>query len=408
MAELSFGSSRPASERGDGAVAPSPSGVDGAEPLVAAASSLLGLVGRVSNARAAPADIEALRAATVEALQRYARAIGASSEQGRDAHYLVCATIDDVLLSTAWGADSVWARHGMVRTFHQDSISGDRFYAVVSHLLGDPRGNHDCLELAYCCLALGFEGRLRIHPQRVSELRRVRDEVYRSLGAAAAGDLSSQWRGVAVAPRRPLVPTPFVAAGGAALLVLLAGLYFVLDTAIERRSAPLRAAFASAPPRLPASLRFVNLTVTQRIARFLASDIKAGAVAVSDSDVGTLVRIRDQGVFSSAIADIDPRFAPLIDRIAVAVGREKKRLLVTGHTDNQPISTSQFPSNVELSKARAQAVADVLGRHADPALITVEGRAADQPIESNDTEKGREANRRTEIQVIWRNEGAKP
>ena len=408
MAELSVGSSRPAGERGDGAVAPSSSGVNGAEPLVAAASSLLGLVGRVSNARAAPADIEALRAATVEALQRFARDAGASSSRASDAHYLVCATIDDVVLSTPWGADSVWARHGMVRTFHQDSTSGDRFYAVVSHLLGDPRGNRDCLELAHCCLALGFEGRLRIHPQRLSELRRVRDEVYRSLGAASVGELSSQWRGIAVAPRRPLVPTRLVAAGAAALLVLVVGLYVVLDVAIERRAAPLLAAFASAPPKLPASLRFVNLTVTQRIARFLASDIKAGGVAVSDVDVGTLVRIRNQGVFSSGSADIDPRFAPLIDRIAEAVGREKTKLLVTGHTDNQPISTSQFPSNMELSKARAQAVADVLGRHADPALISVEGHAADQPIESNDTEKGREANRRTEIRVIWRNEGAKP
>ncbi|MBV8473629.1 MAG: type VI secretion system protein TssL, long form [Hyphomicrobiales bacterium] len=407
MAELTFGSSRPLSPRADELAAPSPSGGDGVEPLVAAAAPLLDLVGRVANARGA-LDIEALRAATVETLQRFGRDAGVASDQGRDAHYLLCATIDDVVLSTSWGADNVWARHGMVRTFHQDSTSGDRFYAVVSRLLGDPQGNRGCLQLAYCCLALGFEGRLRIHPQRHAELRRVRDELYRRLGAAPAGELSSQWRGAAVAPRRPLVPAPLVAAGGAAALVLLVGLYFGLDNAIERRSAPLLAAFTAAPPQLPPSLRFLRLTVTQRIARFLAADIKAGAVAVSDIDAGTLVRIRDQGVFGSGSADIDPRFAPLVDRIAEAVGREKTRLLVVGHTDNQPISTPRFPSNVELSKARAQAVADALGRRADPALIRVEGHAADQPVASNDTESGREANRRTEIQVIWRDEGAKP
>ena len=73
-----------------------------------------------------------------------------------------------------------------------------------------------------------------------------------------------------------------------------------------------------------------------------------------------------------------------------------------------PIATTRFPSNVELSQARAQAVADVLGQHLSPTLIHAEGRGAADPIESNDTEKGREANRRTDILVIWREGAAKP
>ena len=154
-------------------------------------------------------------------------------------------------------------------------------------------------------------------------------------------------------------------------------------------------------------MRTRELTVTERIARFLAPEIKAGLVAVSDIDVGTLVRIRNQGVFASGSAEVDPRFAPLIDKIGLATAREKAQLKVIGHSDNQAISTPRFPSNIELSQARAQAVADALGQRLDRSLIHAEGRGAAEPIDTNDTEKGREANRRTDIQVIWRDGVAK-
>jgi type VI secretion system protein ImpK len=381
----------------------------GGSPLSSAALPILDLVSRLNGASIAP-DLEALRVRAVDEFQRFERLAtesGVSPDRARVAHYVLCATIDDVILAAPWGAYSVWARHGMVWTFHKDATSGDRFFDILSRVQGDPGPNRDFLLLMHYCLAVGFEGRLRIHPQRLAELARIRGELYQTLRRDAPTELSSEWRGAAVAARRaPLPPWAVGALAGATALALI-GLFFGLHAGVERRADAIVAAFDAAPPQPPASLLTRKLTVTERIAHFLAPEIKAGLVAVSDIDVGTLVRIRNQGVFASASADVDPRLAPLIDKIGLATAREKAQLKVIGYSDNQAISTPRFPSNIELSQARAQAVADALARRLDRSLIQVEGRGAADPIDANDTEKGREANRRTDIQVIWRDGVAK-
>jgi type VI secretion system protein ImpK len=73
-------------------------------------------------------------------------------------------------------------------------------------------------------------------------------------------------------------------------------------------------------------------------------------------------------------------------------------VLVIGHSDNQPIRTVRFPSNFALSAARAEAARDAILRGLnDPARITFEGRADTEPVTSNATPEGREANRRIEV-----------
>jgi len=71
---------------------------------------------------------------------------------------------------------------------------------------------------------------------------------------------------------------------------------------------------------------------------------------------------------------------------------------VVGYTDNQPIHTVKFPSNFQLSKARAQAAAAVIANAIDePARLSTQGRADEDPIASNDTPDGRQQNRRIEV-----------
>ena len=75
------------------------------------------------------------------------------------------------------------------------------------------------------------------------------------------------------------------------------------------------------------------------------------------------------------------------------------------YTDNQPIRTVQFPSNFQLSAARANAVRAIVARNVgDPARVSAEGRADADPIAPNTTAEGREQNRRIEI-VLHRDAG---
>ncbi len=73
---------------------------------------------------------------------------------------------------------------------------------------------------------------------------------------------------------------------------------------------------------------------------------------------------------------------------------------VVGHTDNVPIRTARFASNLQLSQARAKAVGDLLQtKLSKPDRISVEGKGADAPIADNASREGRAKNRRVEIVI---------
>ena len=95
-------------------------------------------------------------------------------------------------------------------------------------------------------------------------------------------------------------------------------------------------------------------------------------------------------------------FQPTLQRIAALIASKKGYMVViSGHTDNTPIRTAQFPSNWELSAARAISVARSLTENGvDPALVSIQGNAEYRPIHQNSTPANKRANRRVEITLI--------
>jgi type VI secretion system protein ImpK len=91
-----------------------------------------------------------------------------------------------------------------------------------------------------------------------------------------------------------------------------------------------------------------------------------------------------------------------MERIADALAQVNGNLLVTGHTDSQPISRSaRFPSNWHLSEARAKTVRDLLvERKVAPERIRSEGRADAEPVVANDTAGNRALNRRVDVTLF--------
>ena len=144
--------------------------------------------------------------------------------------------------------------------------------------------------------------------------------------------------------------------------------------------------------------------VLDKLRQFLAPEIQQGLVTVDGSDAAPLVRIRNRGMFPSGSATLNTSFQPLMTRIGEALRDERGPVLVIGHSDNQPIRTVAFPSNFALSAARAEAARAALLRGlGDAGRVTAEGRAETEPVASNATPEGREANRR--IEVLLRREG---
>ena len=95
----------------------------------------------------------------------------------------------------------------------------------------------------------------------------------------------------------------------------------------------------------------------------------------------------------------------VLDRIGLALKEEPGSVRVIGYTDDQPIRTIAFPSNFQLSTARAKEASTIIGASVgDPSRLSAEGRADADPIATNSTPEGRERNRR--IEVVLNRQGA--
>ena len=124
-------------------------------PLNAAASTLFSLVARIRN-RAQHSNPDALRQSVVNEIRAFGNAaqqVGVPVQSIRAARYAICATIDDVVLNTPWGGQSIWAQQSMVGTFHKETHGGDRFYDLLSSIEKAPSQNIDLWNFSICASA---------------------------------------------------------------------------------------------------------------------------------------------------------------------------------------------------------------------------------------------------------------
>jgi type VI secretion system protein ImpK len=391
----------------------------GSDALTAAASPLLQLMARLRNT-ASPPDSGDLYQRTVQQIRVFeqeAREKGIPLDQLRPAHYALCASLDDVVLNTPWGSSGTWSERSLVSTFHQEVRSGARFFDVLRQMSDNPGKYLPVIKLMYLCMSLGFIGQYRLSSRGVGDINRIREETYAVIvrqEKAADQDLAPHTKGVA-APYRPArfrVPVWVAASGG---LGIVACLFLWFSVSLNAASDGVYAQMRDAPPtRMPTITRVPVVeqqparpavalpppepTVLDRLRAFLAPEIKEGLVEVTGTVGQPLVRITGRGMFASGSATINPNFKPLMTRIGLALKDEQGSVRIIGYTDDQPINTIAFPSNVQLSTARAKAASAMLAPSAgDASRLSAEGRADADPIAPNTTPEGRERNRRIEI-----------
>jgi chemotaxis protein MotB len=133
--------------------------------------------------------------------------------------------------------------------------------------------------------------------------------------------------------------------------------------------------------------------------------VKQGAqnkVTLNITRRGLIVSLKEAGFFDSGQAQIKPEAYELINTISEVMTQYNNPLRVEGHTDNVPISTSLFPSNWELSTARATNGLKYLIKHfdVDPDKISATGYAEFRPVADNATTEGRGKNRRVDLVML--------
>ncbi len=116
-----------------------------------------------------------------------------------------------------------------------------------------------------------------------------------------------------------------------------------------------------------------------------------------------VISLSNNLLFDSGSADLRVEAAGVLDEVAAQLRGMPNFFRIEGHTDNVPIHTEQFPSNWELSTARATNVLRwIVDRdHIDPRRGYAAGFADTRPVASNDTPEGRALNRRADIVILY-------
>jgi chemotaxis protein MotB len=129
----------------------------------------------------------------------------------------------------------------------------------------------------------------------------------------------------------------------------------------------------------------------------LKDDIK-----LSISKEGLVMRLSEHALFDSGVATISPQGLPLLEKIGAIIARTSYFIRIEGHTDSLPIHTELFPSNWDLSTARAVNVLRYFmqSNHIDTQRLAAVGFGEFQPLASNDKPANRAKNRRVEIIFI--------
>jgi type VI secretion system protein ImpK len=237
-------------------------------------------------------------------------------------------------------------------------------------------------------------------------LRRVRPKVVQ--------DLSPRWQGQALSSRVGKVRVPIWAVAAVVGVVLFAffiTLRSMLGYAADASSDLFsglhpdgdikiaRMVIAPPPPPPPPPVPD-QLTQLQRIRAALATEISAHQLTADQNAKTIFIRVGDLVMFEPGQDAVRPQFNPIAAKIAAALEKEPGQIKVTGHTDKTPIHTVRFPSNWDLSLARAKAVTELLKpRLSNPERLEVEGKGSDVPIASNSTPEGRARNRRVEVTI---------
>lgn len=127
-------------------------------------------------------------------------------------------------------------------------------------------------------------------------------------------------------------------------------------------------------------------------------------VYISTEERGLVISFTNNVFFDSGKASIKDEMKGLLNQVAGALNTIPNNILIEGHTDNIPISNSNFSSNWQLSSVRAANVAQYMvdNDSLDPTRVTAAGCGEYKPIAPNDTEDGRQKNRRISIVILYK------
>lgn len=140
---------------------------------------------------------------------------------------------------------------------------------------------------------------------------------------------------------------------------------------------------------------------SEQLTQLLEAQISDNLVTVNKGNSWIELQMNSELLFLSGSAELEAGSLPVLKKVAEVLKSLPNQINIEGHTDNLPIGTSKFPSNWELSSARATTVVrDLIKNGIAPPRLSAIGYGEFHPVADNKTEEGRFKNRRVGVLII--------
>lgn len=145
--------------------------------------------------------------------------------------------------------------------------------------------------------------------------------------------------------------------------------------------------------------------VKREIDKYMQKNNLAGDLTTILTDDGLMIRIKDSALFNSGSAELRPESLVIGNEVAKILSVLSQQIVISGHTDNIPIRTREFPSNWELSSMRAINFMKFLltRENMKPERFSAIGYGEYRPMVDNNTPDGHSKNRRVEVLIMRSN-----
>jgi type VI secretion system protein ImpK len=375
----------------------------GMDPLYQAAGPLLLLAGSLRHTTEG-LDVNGLRrqlVTEVRAFEERAKASAVPPDQIGAARYALCATLDEAILTTPWGANSDWASQSLLVTFHRETWGGEKFFQLIDRTREDPARYAGLLEILYACLGLGFAGKFALDAQGPLQRDRLQHDLHeriREVRGAVPPPLSQHWQGVQDTRNSIVryVPWWVVAAAGIAILT---GAYVFFKTQLSNGAEPLLASLSQVGLEQFEAPAAPIVMPPRSLKQLLAPQESQNLLEVEEEGAKSTVILSSSGLFASGSVQVSEAYHEVLQQVAVALDAVPGQVLVVGHSDDQPLRSFRYQNNYELSAARAASVVhELTPLLAEPSRLRSTGLGSSQPrFTPASTEANRAFNRRVEI-----------
>lgn len=365
-------------------------------PLIAAAMPTLLLAERARGQR--ELNLASVRSQFVREIQQFQQTFLKSQVSPEDVDalaYLVCSYVDETCLNTL---DSGGLNLSLLVEFYRDASGGEKCFDHLQYYVSATPCDEGILAFYDLILSLGFKGKYHVMERGPVLLADIRNHLDNALYSQNPTETLTD-AGVNKVVRKVRWISPAKLMGFGAMLLLLA--YGTAAWYLHDQSQALRNAILAWSPPLPRKINIIE-TLPQPLPKILSE----GWLEVRADPRGWLLIFTSDGAFAKGQARLSQEFKQKrnIERLGEALAPWPGDLEVIGHTDNTPFRNSPSNSNLKLSEARAQTVADNMrgsmqsGKY--QRSVTSVGKGDAEPLDTNDTEQGRSRNRR--VDILWK------